>query len=120
MPLSDVLLVNVKMLTLSELNFLSGKVRCCVREPFTCACAASCGSCSFDVCQGCSRDSIDARPALRLRGINAACDEAPSLTSPSTRLLTCWWQGAEGRDQLAAAFQGSQRSVSSLQRLAVV
>ncbi len=28
MPLSDVLLVNVKMLTLSELNFLSGKVRC--------------------------------------------------------------------------------------------
>jgi hypothetical protein len=27
MPLSDVLLVNLKMLTLSELNFLIGKVR---------------------------------------------------------------------------------------------
>ena len=28
MPVSDVLLANVKMLTLSELNFLLGKVRC--------------------------------------------------------------------------------------------
>ena len=32
MPLSDVSLVNIKMLTLSELNFLSGKVRCAPRQ----------------------------------------------------------------------------------------
>ncbi len=33
MPLSDVLLVNVKMLTLSELSFLSGKARCRMLYP---------------------------------------------------------------------------------------
>lgn len=39
MPLSDVLLVNIKLLTLSELNFLSGKARCPVqRLQDTCAC----------------------------------------------------------------------------------
>ena len=35
MPLSNVLLVNVKMLTLSELSFLSGKVRCRMLQVFS-------------------------------------------------------------------------------------
>ena len=37
MPLSDVLLVNVKMLTLSELEFLSGKARRWMLQPRACA-----------------------------------------------------------------------------------